>query len=76
MKNNIFVFDVESTSLHGSGFAVGAIVVNKIKVEIDRFELLSIEGATKANDWVKENVIPNLKELKLLPVFQKMDIQK
>lgn len=63
MKNNIFVFDVESTSLHGSGFAVGAIVVNKNKVEIDRFELLSIEGATKANDWVKENVIPNLKDM-------------
>lgn len=63
MKQNILVFDVESTNLHGSGFAVGAIVVNRGGTEVDRFELLSIEGATKANDWVKENVIPHLKDM-------------
>lgn len=63
MKQNILVFDVESTSLHGSGFAVGAIVVNRGGTEVDRFELLSIEGARKANDWVKENVIPHLKDM-------------
>lgn len=60
MKNNILLFDVESTSLHGTGFAVGATVVNKEGTEIDRFELLSREGIEKANEWVKQNVIPNL----------------
>ncbi len=64
MKKNIFVFDVESTDLHGTGFAVGAIVINIINgTEIDRFELLSKEGSGKASDWVKGNVIPHLKDM-------------
>jgi hypothetical protein len=63
MKNNIFVFDVESTSLFGTGFAVGAIVMNEWTQEIDRFELLSEEGMAMANDWVRENVIPSLKDI-------------
>jgi len=61
--DNILLFDVESTSLHGTGFAVGAIVVNKAGSEIDRFELLSKEGASKVGDWVKENVLPNLSDM-------------
>jgi hypothetical protein len=61
--DNILLFDVESTSLHGTGFAVGAIVVNKGGTEIDRFELLSKEGAEKANEWVKQNVIPTLSDM-------------
>lgn len=48
MKPNILVFDVESTNLHGSGFAVGAIVVNRGGTEVDRFELLSKEGEALA----------------------------
>jgi hypothetical protein len=110
---NIFVFDCESTSLHGTTFAVGCVVyslldipykreyglsfgkkketrVEKIEnnvyqynnmngreigayiceyfikkewVEIDRFELLSLEGKEKAGDWVKENVIPNISDM-------------
>lgn len=61
MKENVLVFDVESISLHGEGFAVGAVVANKkTSVIIDRFELLSEEGEGKANDWVKENIIPHL----------------
>ena len=64
MKENILVFDVESTHLHGSGFAVGAIVVNKGNgTEVDRFELLSKDGESFASDWVKENVIPHLKDM-------------
>ena len=65
MKNNIFMFDVESTSLHGTGFAVGAIVVNKDGTEIDRFELLSKEGAANTNEWVKENVLPSLSDIRI-----------
>lgn len=60
---NILVFDVESTSLHGTAFAVGAIVVNEEGIEIDRFELLSKEGTKKVNEWVKQNVIPNLSDM-------------
>ena len=59
MKNNTLVFDVESTALHGEGFAVGAAVFDGNSNEIDNFELLSIEGATNANDWVRKNVLPN-----------------
>jgi hypothetical protein len=29
MKQNVLVFDVESTSLHGTAFAVGAVVANR-----------------------------------------------
>lgn len=60
---NIFVFDVESISLHGEGFAVGAIVSDKNGIILEKFELLSLEGKEKAGDWVKENVIPHLLEM-------------
>ena len=60
MKKNIFMFDVESTTLHGSAFAVGAVVVDPEGQEIDRFELLSKEGMDLCGDWVKKNVIPHL----------------
>jgi hypothetical protein len=60
---NLFVFDCESISLHGSTFAVGCIVADKKGNEIDRFELLSLEGKQKACDWVKQNVIPNLEDM-------------
>lgn len=63
MKPNILVFDVESTGLHGSGFAVGAIIVNRVGTEVDRFELKSKEGEQLANDWVKQNVIPHLEDM-------------
>jgi hypothetical protein len=63
-KENLLVFDVEATSLHGTGFAVGCIVTNYKGKEIDKFELMSLEGAAKANEWVKGNVIPNLQDMK------------
>lgn len=63
MQKNILLFDVESTSLHGTGFAFGVVVVDKSGLEIDHLELLSKEGAKKVNNWVKENVIPNLSDM-------------
>ena len=63
MKKNFFVFDCESTSLHGSTFAVGCIVSDPKGNEIDRFELLSLEGKENAGDWMKENVMPNLSDM-------------
>jgi hypothetical protein len=63
MSKNIMVFDVESTSLYGRGFAVGAIVCNIFGEEIDSFELMSTNDALFANDWVKNNVLPCLTEI-------------
>ncbi len=60
MEKNIMIFDVESTSLHGEAFAVGAIVANGYGDMISRFALMSTDVAEKANDWVKENVLPSL----------------
>lgn len=63
-KKNILVFDVESTSLHGKAFAIGAVVINiDTEEEIDRFLLKSKESEKDANDWVKQNVIPYVKHL-------------
>lgn len=62
---NIFMFDVESNGLYGEGFAVGAVVKNYNGNVIDTFELKSIEGEEKVNnEWVKENVLPYLKDMK------------
>ena len=63
MKENILVFDVESTSLFGSGFAFGVVVYNRGGSEVDRLELKSKEGQELANDWVKQNVIPHLEDM-------------
>jgi hypothetical protein len=63
MKENILVFDVESTSLFGSGFAFGVVVYNRGGSEVDRLELKSKEGQGLANDWVKQNVIPHLEDM-------------
>ncbi len=63
MKKNILVFDVESTNLHGSGFAVGAIVTDPHGTILDRFELLSTDGAQNTNEWVTINVLPHLKDM-------------
>lgn len=60
---NILLFDVESTSLHGTGFAVGALVADASGTIIEKFELLSKEGAGKVGEWVKENVLPNLSDM-------------
>lgn len=62
-NKNIFVFDVESTSLYGIGFAVGAIVLTRTGEEVDRFELKSKEEEALAGEWVRENVIPHLQDM-------------
>lgn len=60
---NLLVFDCESTSLHGSTFAVGAIVSDEKGNEIDRFEILSQEGKNRAGEWVQKNVMPSLLDM-------------
>lgn len=59
----ILVFDVESTDLYGEGFAFGAIVMKIDGTIIDQLQLLSKEGAKKANQWVTENVLPHLTDM-------------
>jgi hypothetical protein len=63
MKENILVFDVESTSLLGNGFCFGAIVSDKEGKILDKLSLLSIESLDSCSDWVKENVLPNLDDI-------------
>ena len=61
-KKNIMVFDVESTSLHGKAFAVGAIVIDAITGrEVDNLLVKSVMGEKNCSDWVKENVLPHIK---------------
>lgn len=59
MSKNIFSFDVESDGLYGEGFAVGAVVLNDKGEQIDSFSGMA-EVKKVENQWVKDNVIPNL----------------
>ncbi len=64
MKEYVLMFDVESISLHGEGFAVAAVVANKRNgIITSNFQLLSLEGEAKASDWVKENILPCLQQM-------------
>lgn len=63
MKKNHLIFDVESTSLHGTGFAVGAVVIDGSGNVLDQFSLKSVESEKNADPWVQENVIPHLKNM-------------
>lgn len=63
-QNKILVFDVENTSLIGSGFAFGAVVADVDTAEIvETIELLSTENLNKCSGWVKENVLDKLKNM-------------
>lgn len=63
MKPNILVFDVESTSLYGQGFAVGAVVLDGDGKEIDSFQLIDEWAKADVNEWVRDNVLPHLTDL-------------
>ena len=61
---------MESTSLYGTEFSVGAVVIEIYErkygkaIEIkEKFILKSLEGERNATDWVKENVVPYLKDI-------------
>jgi hypothetical protein len=62
MKNHILIFDVESTSLYGEGFAVGAIVANAKGEILETFERRAIEYPEPCK-FVKDEVIPHLSEM-------------
>lgn len=63
-----FIFNIEAEDLHRPGFSFGYVVaqVNPTTKEfiiLERADCHSIEGAQAACDWVKENVLPSIKEL-------------
>ena len=73
MKPNILVFDCESTSLHGTAFAVGAVVLNRESGnEIDRFELMAKSALPHCNAWVKENVLPRLQDMRTCDTLEEL----
>lgn len=59
-KPNILVFDVESTSLYGQAFAVGAVVLDGDGKEIDSFQLMDERMSHNSCKWVRDNVLPKL----------------
>jgi hypothetical protein len=56
------VFDVESIGLHGQGFAVGWVVVNRMGVELEANRLacnpIAAAGDKEGREWVAANVPP------------------
>lgn len=65
MLSTFFVFDVESIGLHGQGFAVGWVVVDRQGAELNS-GFLSIpficaaEGSEGDRAWVEKNIAPHL----------------
>lgn len=53
------VFDVESTSLYGEGFAVGGVIMTSHGEITERF-YARCEAETPYSDWVTTNIIPSL----------------
>ena len=60
---NILMLDVEANGLHGEPFAAGAVVLTRDGEIIDTFSGMCPELVT--NEWVKENVLPELAGLPL-----------
>lgn len=61
MKPELFmVFDVESIGLHGEGFAVGYVVVNRMGVEVTHASIacstMMAVGSDDDRTWVSKNV--------------------
>lgn len=70
------VFDVESVGLHGEGFAVGWVVVNREGVERSHGLIWcnpdNATGTQKNRDWVRENV-PHLGVFQFISTSQVRD---
>lgn len=60
MTKNIFMLDVENTSLHGEAFAFAVAVMDPQGKIIDKIECLATEPMQDSCQWVRINVIPNL----------------
>lgn len=58
-SSRILCFDVEALSLHKTGFAVGAVILDRDGVEVDSFYARA-SRIGKTNAWTRKNVIPFL----------------
>lgn len=60
LPTKFFVFDVESIGLHGEGFAVGFVVVDREGNELERGLFAAsphcASGLFEGHKWVKENI--------------------
>lgn len=63
IEKQIFSIDVESNGLWGNPIAIGAIVYDKGGNEIDSFGL-KLPDEFVTNNWVRENVLPNIQNMK------------
>jgi hypothetical protein len=61
-KRNILVFDVEALRLNGTGFAVGAVVLDSKGKIIEKFGLMSIQNIGSACEFVQKEVLPCLND--------------
>lgn len=64
LVNKYFSVDAETDGLWGEVFCVAAIVYNEKGEETDRIALRLPNSVVK-NEWVKDNVLPQLDELKI-----------
>lgn len=59
-----FVFDVESVGLHGEGFAVGWVVVDRSGKELAegflQVDSAYAKGEPEDREWISEHVLPHL----------------
>ncbi len=63
MAKKVFMFDVESTSLHGEGFAVGFVLAESgEELTILKEGVAATLNADIRDQWVIENVIPGIRE--------------
>ncbi len=62
--NRFLVFDVESIGLHGEGFAVGAVLIDRHGAELNAWRFACPPTAARGNDngraWVSHNIPPFL----------------
>lgn len=62
---NIFIFDVESTFLHGDAFMVSALIYDIQKAEVTTtFNARYIP--TKTSDWVNDNIVKKVDTARFL----------
>lgn len=64
LVNKYFSVDAETDGLWGNVFAVAAIVYDQFGKEIERIAL-RLPDSVIENEWVKDNVLPQLDELKI-----------
>lgn len=63
----VFSFDAEADGLLGNPFAIAATVTSPDGVEVATFSL-RLDNSVVTNEWVKEKVLPHIKEIEITPL--------